>query len=176
MLIYSNISQNANRIINKLLSEQRCPGARNSRWGMLLHVNEAGIYVGQNKIGVLAHVYHVWHIDCWVLHTKWYPSVRIDEENPSYTWIWEQVKWRSMSKQNKRCTSMSCWHYNACMIICLKGMAFDGNCTQSGTHTWGSTKKIQVIHDLERRLYGGQGQNKIGGAHLPHVGIAMHAW
>ena len=26
---------------------------------MLLHVNEAGIYGGQNKIGVLAHVYHV---------------------------------------------------------------------------------------------------------------------
>ena len=33
--------------------------ARNSRWGMLLHVNEAGIYGGQNKIGVLVHVYHV---------------------------------------------------------------------------------------------------------------------
>ena len=30
---------------------------RNSRLGMLLHVNEAGIYAGQNKIGV--HVYHV---------------------------------------------------------------------------------------------------------------------
>ena len=29
--------------------------ARNSRWGMLLYVNEAGIYGGQNKIGV--HVY-----------------------------------------------------------------------------------------------------------------------
>ena len=55
--------------------------ARNSRWGMLLHV--AGIYGGQNKIGV--HVYHVdiaiyiydnlskWHIDCHF------------EENPSYT-------------------------------------------------------------------------------------------
>ena len=26
---------------------------------MLLHVNEAGIYGGQNKIGVLVHVYHV---------------------------------------------------------------------------------------------------------------------
>ena len=33
--------------------------ARNSRWGMFLHVNEAGIYGGQNKIGVLVHVYHV---------------------------------------------------------------------------------------------------------------------
>ena len=31
--------------------------ARNSRWGMLQHVNEAGIYGGQNNIGV--HVYHV---------------------------------------------------------------------------------------------------------------------
>ena len=26
-----------------------------------------------------------WHIDCWVLPTKWYPSVRMDEENPSHT-------------------------------------------------------------------------------------------
>ena len=30
-------------------------------------------------------------------------------------------------------------------------------------------------HDLGRRLYGGQGQHKIGGAHLGHVGIAMYA-
>ena len=29
----------------------------NSRWGMLLYVNEAGIHGGQNKIGV--HVYNV---------------------------------------------------------------------------------------------------------------------
>ena len=36
-------------------------------------------------------------------------------------------------------------------------------------------KKIQVKHDLGKRLYGGQGQNKIGGAHLRHVGSAMHA-
>ena len=148
---------------------------------MLLHVNEAGIYGGQNKIGV--HVYHV--------HTKWYPSVRVDE---SYTWTWEQVKWRSMSKQNRRwtstscwhcnacmilclkgmhevkhiwmsrskqnrrCTSMSCWHCNACMIICWKGMAFAGHCTQSGTHQWGSTNKIQVKHDVGSRLWEGQGQ------------------
>ena len=26
-----------------------------------------------------------WQIDYWALHTKWYPTVRIDEENPSYT-------------------------------------------------------------------------------------------
>ena len=31
--------------------------ARNLMCGMLLHMNEAGIYGGQNKIGV--HVYHV---------------------------------------------------------------------------------------------------------------------
>ena len=31
--------------------------ARNSRWGILLYVNEAGIYGGQNKIAV--HVYNV---------------------------------------------------------------------------------------------------------------------
>ena len=36
-------------------------------------------------------------------------------------------------------------------------------------------KNIQVKHNLRKRLYGGQGQNKIGGAHLGHVGIAMHA-
>ena len=52
-----------------------------------------------------------WHIDCWALHTKWYPSVRIDE----------------------------------------------------------------VIHEVGNRLNGGQCQNKIGGEHLHHVGIAMHA-
>ena len=134
------------------------------------------------------HVYHVgiaiyihdnllkWHIDCWVLHTKWYPSVRIDEKNPSYTWTWEQIKWRSMSKQNRRWTSTSCWHCNACMIIWLKCMALAGHCTQSGTHQWGSTKNIQVKHDLGRRVYGGQGQNKIGSAHICDVGSAMHAW
>ena len=55
-----------------------------------------------------------WHIDCWVLHTKWYPSVIIDEENP------------------------------------------------------------QVIHVLGNMLNGGQCQRKIGGAHLCHVGIAIH--
>ena len=33
-------------------------------------------------------------------------------------------------------------------------------------------EKIQVKHDLGMRLYGGQGQHKIGGAHLGHVGIA----
>ena len=85
-----------------------------------------------------------WHIDCWVLHTELYPSVGIEEDNPSYTRTWEQVKWRSMSKQNRRWTSTSCWHCNACMIIYLKGIAFAGHCTQSGTHQWGSTKKFQV--------------------------------
>ena len=116
------------------------------------------------------------HGFCWALHAKWYPSVRIDEENPSKTRPREEVIWRSRSKQNRRCTSMSCWQCNACMLICWKGIAFAGHCNQSGTHQWGTTKKIQVKHDLGRRLYGGQGQNKIGGAHLRHVGIAMHAW
>ena len=36
-------------------------------------------------------------------------------------------------------------------------------------------KKIQVIHKPGNRLNGGQCHNKIGGAHLHHVGIAMHA-
>ena len=30
-------------------------------------------------------------------------------------------------------------------------------------------KQIQVKHDLGKRLYGGQGQHKIGGAHLGHM-------
>ena len=93
------------------------------------------------------------HGFCWALHAKWYPSVRIDKENLSYTWTWEQVKLRSMSKQNRRSTSMSCWHCNACMIICWKGIAFDVHCMQSGNHQWGSTKKIPVKHDLGSRLY-----------------------
>ena len=37
------------------------------------------------------------------------------------------------------------------------------------------SEKIQVIHELGNRLNGGQCQNKIGGEHLHHVGIAMHA-
>ena len=104
-----------------------------------------------------------WHRDCWALHTKWYPSVRIDEENPSYTWTWEQVKWRSMSKQNGRWTSTSwkkikikstsCWHCNACMVICWKGIAFAGRCTQSGTNQWGSTKKIRKLNTTSGRGY-----------------------
>ena len=81
---------------------------------------------------------------CWALQAKWYPSVRINGKNPSYTWTWDQVKWRSMSKQNRRCTSMSCWHCNACMIICRKGIAFAGRCTQSGAHQWGSMKKLNT--------------------------------
>ena len=36
-------------------------------------------------------------------------------------------------------------------------------------------KKIQVKHGLGNRLNAGQGQNKIGGAHLCHVDITMHA-
>ena len=40
-----------------------------------------------------------------------------------------------------------------------------------------STKKVQGKYDLGSKLCGGQGQghNKIAGAHLPHVGSAMHA-
>ena len=52
---------------------------------------------------------------------------------------------------------------------------FAGHCTQNGNHQWESTKKIQVKPNLGRRLYRGQGQHKTGGAHLRHVGIAMHA-
>ena len=61
------------------------------------------------------------------------------------------------------------YHVGITMIICQNGIEFAGHCTQSGTHQW-------VIHELENRLNGGQCQNKIGGAHLHHVGIAMHAW
>ena len=54
------------------------------------------------------------------------------------------------------------------MIICQNGIEFVGHCRQSGE----STKKI---HGLGNRLNGGQCQNKTGGAHLHHVGIAMNA-
>ena len=84
------------------------------------------------------------HSVCWALHAKWYPSLRIDEENPSRTRPWEEVIWRSRSKQNRRCTPMSCWHYNACMIICWKGIAFSARCTQSGTHQWESMTKSKL--------------------------------
>ena len=36
-------------------------------------------------------------------------------------------------------------------------------------------RRKKVIHELGNRLNGGQCQNKIGGEHLHHVGIAMHA-
>ena len=37
-------------------------------------------------------------------------------------------------------------------------------------------KTFKVIHGLGNRLNGGQCQNKIGGEHLYHVGIAMHGF
>ena len=112
--------------------------ARNSRWGMLLHVNEAGIYGGQNKIG--EHVLKGIAIYTWKFVETAYrllgaahkvvPISENRRKKLSYTWTWEQDKWRSMSKQNRRWRSTSCWNCNACMIICLKGMAFAGHCTQ----------------------------------------------
>ena len=36
-------------------------------------------------------------------------------------------------------------------------------------------KKIHVKHDLDNRLNGGQGLNKIGGVHLNHADIAIYA-
>ena len=43
----------------------------------------------------------------------------------------------------------------------------------------GAAHKVVPIsenrHELGNRLNGGQYQNKIGGEHLHHVGIAMHA-
>ena len=58
----------------------------------------------------------------------------------------ERVKWRSMSKQNRRCTSTSCGHCNTYMIICWKRTAFVGCCTQSDTHQWGLTNEINSKH------------------------------
>ena len=43
--------------VPQILKKQAPVGTGMSRWGMLLQVNEAGMYGGQNKIGV--HVYHV---------------------------------------------------------------------------------------------------------------------
>ena len=65
---------------------------------------------------------------------------------------WEPVKWRSMLKQNRRCTSTSCGHCNTCMIICWKVIAFGafgGCCTQSGTRkvwrTGGQTYWLKLL-------------------------------
>ena len=50
-------------------------------------------------------------------------------------------------------------------------IAFDGNAHK----VVGSMKKPQVSHDIGNRLNGGsRGQNTIGGAHLYHVGFALH--
>ena len=49
------------------------------------------------------------------------------------------------------------------------------NTHKNHTYQWGSIKKIQVKHGLGNELNAGQGQNKIEGAHLGHVGITMHA-
>ena len=97
-------------------------------------------------------------------------------QSGTHQWGSSKKIWRSRSKQNRRRRiSMSCWHCNDCIIMCWKCIAFTGRCTQRCTHQWESMKKIQVKHDLGSGLYGGQGQNKIGGAHLCHVGIAMQA-
>ena len=104
--------------------------ARNSRWA--LHVNEAGIYGSQNKIGVLVHVYHV--------------GIAYIHDN------------------------LSKWH----MIVGAAHKVVPISENQRRKYKLNTTS-IQVKHNLGRRLYGGHGENKIGGAHLGHVGIAMHA-
>ena len=76
--------------------------------------------------------------------------------------------WRS--KQN-RCTCISCGHCNIYMIICRNGIYIVGCCTQSENRR----RKSKFIYmNLGTGLNGGQCQNKIGGAHLCHVGIAMY--
>ena len=67
-------------------------------------------------------------------------------------------------------------HHVDISIHAWKVIAFAGCCTQSGTPQWRLMKKIHVKHDFGNRLNGCQGQNKIGGAHLHHVGIEIHAW
>ena len=95
------------------------------------------------------------HSFCWVLHTKWHPTEKTNNEDPCLTWPWKQVKWRSRSKQHRRCTSTSCRLWNTCMIIFWKVIAFVEYCTQSGTHLRRLIMKIHVWHDLGNSLYGG---------------------
>ena len=55
-------TQPSNYMLNKVPVITGMSRARNSRWGMLLYMNEVGtdyIYGGQNKIGVHGDVYHV---------------------------------------------------------------------------------------------------------------------
>ena len=119
----------------------------------------------------ITHNLSKWYIFMGAAHKVLPPSVRIYEEikvNKNMTL--EQVKWRSRSNQNRRCTSISCGHCNTCMVICPKGISFAGRCTQIGTYQSGSTKKIEVKYYLGNRLCGCQGHNKIRGSHLHHVG------
>ena len=128
-----------------------------------------------------------WHCNIYMMIICWKGIEFVGRCTQSGTPHWESMKkiqvkhdrvqviWMLRSKQNRRSTSTSCWHCNACMIIWWKGIAFAGHCAQSGTHQWGSTKKIQVKHELGNRLYGSHGQKKIGVAHLRHAGTAMHA-
>ena len=41
------------------------------------------------------------HGFCWALHAKWYPSVRIDEENPSKTQPLEEVSYMEVKVKTK---------------------------------------------------------------------------
>ena len=81
----------------------------------------------------------------------------------------------SRSKQYRRCTSRSCWHCNACMLICLKkGMAFAGHCTQVVPISEDRRRKSK----LNTTSGGGYVEAKVKqnrAADIRHVGIAVHA-
>ena len=114
------------------------------------------------------------HSFCWALNTKWYPSLKIDKENPCLHYLGNRLKRGQGQNKNRRYTSTSRGHCHTCIIICWSHSFCWA--LQSGTPQWRSIKKIHVKHDLGNRLNGGQSKNKIGGAHLQHVGIAINSW
>ena len=109
---------------------------------------------------------------CWALHAKLYPSVRIDEEKLNTT--------SGAGNKEVKVKKYEVHIYVMLVVQCMHDHLLNRHGIFWALHAkWypslGSTKKIQVKHNLGR-LYRGQGQSKIGGSHLHHVGIAMHAF
>ena len=163
---------------HKLLSEQGCPAPE------IRGVNEAGMYGTRSKQNRYTCI-SCGHCNIYMIIGRNGIYI-VGRCTQSGTHQWESTKKiQFIHELGNRLNAGQCQnkiggehlHHVGiampCMIICLKGMAFAGRCTQSGTHQWESTKKIQFIHELGNRLNAGQCQNKIGGEHLHHVGIAM---
>ena len=102
------------------------------------------------------------HGFCWALHAKLYPSVKIDREGQGQNKIGGAPHIYVM-------LVVQCMHDHL-----LKMYSFYWVLYVKWYLLVRIDEKVQVKDDLGKRLYGGQGQHRIGCAHLGHVGIAMH--